>query len=64
MLSYVLKRLLLMIPTVLGVLTVTFVIIQFVPGGPVVQLVSEMRAGATIPSCWGRFTSSRFSAWS
>ena len=47
MLSYVLKRLLLMIPTILGVLTVTFIIIQFVPGGPVDQLVSEMRAGAT-----------------
>jgi len=47
MLSYVLKRLLLMIPTLLGVLTITFVIIQFVPGGPVDQLVAEMRAGAT-----------------
>jgi len=47
MLSYVLKRLLLMIPTLLGVLTITFIIIQFVPGGPVDQLVAEMRAGAT-----------------
>ena len=46
MLTYVLKRLLLMIPTILGVLTVTFIIIQFVPGGPVEQLVAEMRAGA------------------
>ena len=39
-----LKRLLLMIPTLLGVLTVTFIVIQFVPGGPVDQLVAEMRA--------------------
>jgi microcin C transport system permease protein len=46
MLTYVLKRLLLMIPTILGVLTVTFIVIQFVPGGPVEQLVAEMRAGA------------------
>ena len=45
MLAYVLKRLLLMIPTVLGVLTLTFVVIQFVPGGPVEQLIAEMRAG-------------------
>ena len=45
MLTYILKRLLLMIPTLLGVLTVTFVVIQFVPGGPVEQLVAEMRAG-------------------
>jgi len=46
MLTYILKRLLLMIPTILGVLTVTFVVIQFVPGGPVDQLVAELRAGA------------------
>ncbi len=46
MLSYIGKRLLLMIPTILGVLTVVFVIIQFVPGGPVDQLVAEMRASA------------------
>ena len=46
MLSYILKRLLLMIPTILGVLTVTFVIIQFVPGGPVETLLAEARAGA------------------
>ncbi len=46
MLTYIGKRLLLMIPTILGVLTVVFVIIQFVPGGPVDQLVAEMRAGS------------------
>ena len=45
MLVYILKRLLLMIPTVIGVLTLTFVVIQFVPGGPVEQLLAEMRAG-------------------
>ena len=45
MLAYICKRLLLMIPTLLGVLTVTFVLIQFVPGGPVEQIVAEMRAG-------------------
>lgn len=33
MLSYILKRLLLMIPTLFGVLLLTFVVIQFVPGG-------------------------------
>jgi ABC-type microcin C transport system permease subunit YejB len=33
--SYILKRILLMIPTLLGVLTLTFAVIQFVPGGPV-----------------------------
>ncbi len=44
MLSYILKRLLLMVPTLLGVLTVTFVVIQFVPGGPVEQVLAEAQA--------------------
>ncbi|TSE26596.1 microcin C ABC transporter permease YejB [Tepidimonas aquatica] len=43
--SYFLKRLLLMVPTLLGVLLVTFVVIQFVPGGPVDQYLAETRAG-------------------
>ncbi|MDQ8021905.1 MAG: ABC transporter permease subunit [Moraxellaceae bacterium] len=41
--AYILKRLLLMIPTLLGILTITFVVIQFVPGGPVEQMVSQMQ---------------------
>jgi microcin C transport system permease protein len=45
MLNYILKRLLLMVPTLLGALTLTFVVIQFVPGGPVEQLMAEARAG-------------------
>ena len=45
MLSYLLKRILLMIPTLLGALTITFVVIQFVPGGPVEQIMAEQRAG-------------------
>lgn len=43
MIVYVLKRLLLMVPTLVGILLVTFLIIQFVPGGPVEQLVLELR---------------------
>src|SRR5712691_1259245 len=41
--SYVLKRLLLMIPTLFGILLITFVVIQFVPGGPVEQMVAQLR---------------------
>ncbi len=33
MAAYILKRLLLMIPTLIGILLITFVVIQFVPGG-------------------------------
>ena len=45
MLSYILKRFGLMIPTLLGALTLTFVVMQFVPGGPVEQILAEAQAG-------------------
>ena len=46
MLTYTLKRLALMLPTLLGVLTVAFIVIQFVPGGPVEQIMAKSRIGA------------------
>ncbi|MBF0446408.1 MAG: microcin C ABC transporter permease YejB [Magnetococcales bacterium] len=42
MASYILRRLLLMIPTLLGVMLVTFLVLQFVPGGPVERMISLM----------------------
>ena len=39
MLTYILKRLLLMVPTLLGVLLITFVVVQFV------QYLAEAKAG-------------------
>ena len=42
-LIYIIKRILLMIPTLLGVLTLTFAVVQFVPGGPVEQLMLELK---------------------
>ena len=39
---YIFERLLLMLPTLLGILFFTFLIIQFVPGGPVEQLVNKL----------------------
>ena len=45
MLSYILKRIGLMIPTILGALTLTFVVMQFVPGGPIETIMAEQRAG-------------------
>ncbi len=47
MAAYILKRLLLMIPTLLGVLLITFSVIQFVPGGPVEQLVAQLQGHGT-----------------
>ncbi|GAA4344658.1 ABC transporter permease subunit [Variovorax defluvii] len=43
MASYILKRLLLMLPTLFGVLLLTFCVIQFVPGGPVEQMVAQLQ---------------------
>jgi microcin C transport system permease protein len=43
MAAYILRRLLLMIPTLLGIMFVSFVIIQFVPGGPVERMIAEMQ---------------------
>ena len=41
--AYILKRLLLMIPTLFGVMLITFVVTQFVPGGPVEQLIHQIK---------------------
>ena len=41
--SYILKRILLMVPTLFGVIAITFAVIQFVPGGPVEQQLLEMK---------------------
>ncbi len=46
MFAYIGRRLLLMIPTLLGVLTVTFVIMQFVPGGPVEQVMARLQGSS------------------
>jgi len=43
MTAYILRRLLLMIPTLLGITLVCFVLIQFVPGGPVEEYVARLR---------------------
>ncbi len=42
MLAYIIRRLLLIVPTLLGIMTINFVIIQAAPGGPVEQLISQI----------------------
>lgn len=44
--SYLLRRLLLMVPTLFGISLVCFLLTQFVPGGPVEQMVSQIRQTA------------------
>ena len=48
MATYLLRRFLLMIPTLLGVLLINFAVIQFVPGGPAEQLISQLTSKETV----------------
>ena len=41
--SYILKRLLLMIPTLFGIMLITFAVIQLVPGGPIEQIIAKLQ---------------------
>ncbi|WP_299425491.1 microcin C ABC transporter permease YejB [uncultured Shimia sp.] len=41
--AYILRRLLLVIPTLLGVMIINFSLVQFVPGGPVEQVLAKMQ---------------------
>ena len=43
MLAYLLRRLLLMIPTLFGIMLVSFAIVQFVPGGPVERAIAQLQ---------------------
>ena len=47
MAAYILRRLLLMIPTLLGIMLISFVIIQFVPGGPVERMIAQLQGHGT-----------------
>ncbi|CTQ54609.1 Inner membrane ABC transporter permease protein YejB [Roseibium album] len=40
--AYILRRLLLMIPTLVGIMAINFVIIQFAPGGPVERVIAQL----------------------
>jgi microcin C transport system permease protein len=45
--AYLIRRLLLMIPTLFGISLICFILIQFVPGGPVEETLSRMRQVAS-----------------
>lgn len=47
MVTYLFKRLLLVIPTLFGILLLNFMIIQAAPGGPVDQMIAKLRGNAT-----------------
>jgi microcin C transport system permease protein len=43
MLAYILRRLLLVIPTLFGIITINFAVVQFAPGGPVEQMIADIK---------------------
>ncbi len=45
MTAYIIRRILLMIPTLFGILAVSFLVVQFAPGGPVERVIAQL-AGA------------------
>ncbi|ANG98253.1 microcin ABC transporter permease [Brucella pseudogrignonensis] len=40
--AYILRRLLLMIPTILGIMAISFAVVQFAPGGPVERVIAQL----------------------
>ena len=40
--AYILRRLLLVIPTLIGVMVINFALVQFVPGGPIEQVLAQL----------------------
>ncbi|PTW62826.1 microcin C transport system permease protein [Breoghania corrubedonensis] len=52
--AYILRRLLLMIPTIIGIMAINFAIIQFAPGGPIEQIIAKLQG--TDVSATSRFS--------
>jgi microcin C transport system permease protein len=45
--AYIVRRILLMLPTLLGILFVAFVVVQFAPGGPVERVIAQLSGADT-----------------
>ncbi|WP_106745033.1 microcin C ABC transporter permease YejB [Yoonia maritima] len=46
--AYILRRLLLVIPTLLGIMIINFALIQFVPGGPIEQILANLEGNGDV----------------
>ena len=40
--AYILRRLLLIIPTMIGIMAISFAVVQFAPGGPVERVIAQL----------------------
>ncbi len=45
--AYIIRRVLLMIPTLLGIMLVSFAVVQFAPGGPVERVIAQLSGSDT-----------------
>ena len=50
MLAYIVRRLILIVPTLFGIMVVNFAVIQAAPGGPVEQMIATMQGFAVDPT--------------
>lgn len=46
--AYILRRLLLVIPTLFGIMVINFTLTQFVPGGPIEQIIAQLEGGGDV----------------
>ena len=53
MAAYLIRRLVLVIPTLFGIIAINFVVVQFAPGGPVDQALAELRGHGNLSSRLG-----------
>ena len=42
MLAYIIRRILLIVPTLFGIMVINFIVVQFAPGGPIEQIIAEL----------------------
>jgi microcin C transport system permease protein len=47
MTAYIIRRVLFMIPTLLGIMLVSFIVVQFAPGGPVERVIAQLSGADT-----------------
>src|SRR5215475_6655184 len=47
MASYILRRILFMVPTLFGIMLVSFLVVQFAPGGPVERVIAQLSGSDT-----------------
>ena len=48
MTAYIIRRILLMFPTLFGIMVINFALVQFVPGGPIEQIIARLEGGGDV----------------